>query len=249
MQKITQKRIKEIVKLKQKKYRKQFKKVVVNGERIVNQIIDNGVWPEEIYLTCAEDAHIYYEKKLQNVFEVSAQQMRRISNNETPQKVSALFRIVPVKIKSRKKLLYLDKINDPGNLGTILRTAISADFDGVILSSDCVDPFNQKVINASMGAVFSFPFEVMTADELLSLPNQKIVTCLENAENIYEFKPEKSFVLIIGSEARGISESLIKNSDKRITVPMTGKMESLNVAVAAGIAMSYLNYKSRENDF
>jgi TrmH family RNA methyltransferase len=246
MQKITQRKLKEAAKLKQKKYRKQNKKVVVNGQRIIEQIINNGIWPEEIYLTNPEIAHVFYEKKLQNVFEVTETQMKKISSNDSPQSVAAIFNTQFIKLKKKRRLLFLDRINDPGNLGTIIRTACSTNLDGIILSPDCVDPFNPKVISSSMGAVFSYPITVMSEDQILELPNKKIVTCLENAENIYEFTPPESYILVIGSEAHGASQKLIENADSRIVIPMSNQMESLNAAVAAGISMSYISYKGEK---
>ncbi len=148
---IAKERLKQLAKLKQKKVRQSENLVIVEGYRLIEQLIKNGIELEELYV--AEN----YKLKLQvkcPIFSLKKFELEKITSTETPQEVAALIKTNLQPITRNKRLLYLDGISEPGNLGTIIRTASTFGLDGIILSPDCCEIFNPKVIRASLGAVF-----------------------------------------------------------------------------------------------
>ena len=146
------------------------------------------------------------------------------------------------------KLLVLDNLRDPGNLGTIIRTAEAAGMSGILLSEGCVDITNPKVVRSTMGAIFRVPFvrcEVL-ADELLRLKESYYgftvyATALNGSVVFTENKYYGRCAIVIGNESNGVSPEVLAASDKKIRIPMAGKVESLNAAVAAAIVMYEIN--------
>lgn len=136
--------------------------------------------------------------------------------------------------------LLLDAVRDPGNLGTLIRSAVGAGFDGVLLHGDCVEPFNPKVIRSTMGT-FAFsniwPVSRGDIDRLMKTGYELCVTTGLDGDNLYETEFSKKTVLVIGSEAHGVSNELMELADKRITIPLAKECESLNAAIAGSICM------------
>jgi TrmH family RNA methyltransferase len=240
MEKISNNYLKELVKLKQKKYREISKKVIVEGYRTIKQIHLNGITIEELYISksASYDTGCFKPK---NIFLFEDWQFERISSTKSPSQISALIRAETRQIKNREFLLYLDNIKEPGNLGAIVRTAAAAGISGVVLSPDCCEIFNPKVIKASSGTVFSVPIEKKDYKWLKIQKSVIITTTMEDSISLFKLKkPDKNIILVLGSEAFGISKEILEISDIRIKIPLTDKIESLNVAVAAGIAIYYL---------
>ena len=136
-------------------------------------------------------------------------------------------------------ILVLDGIQDPGNLGTILRTADSANLKQIILSSDSADPYNPKVVRSTMGAIFRM--NIITTDNLTKTLQmikkhkfEVVATSLDTDKSVYDIKYNKK-VIIIGNEAKGVSKEIQDLADQRVKIPMLGKTESLNASVAASI--------------
>ncbi len=136
--------------------------------------------------------------------------------------------------------LLLDAIRDPGNLGTLIRSAVGAGFDGILLHGDCVDPFNPKVIRSTMGT-FAFaniwPISRNDIDRLIHTGYELCATSGLKGENLYESDFSKRTVLVVGSEAHGISDTLMQLAPKKITIPLAAECESLNAAIAGSICM------------
>lgn len=235
---ISNNRIKELTKLRQKKYREKY--VIVEGHRLIDQLFRNNVEIEEIFIL--ENSNFFLDSFPQNkIFLIKPFQLQKITSTKNPQEIAALIKTKTRKIADRKFLLYLDDIKEPGNLGAIIRTATSAGICGIILSPECCEIFNPKVIRSSLGTVFSFPIE--THDFLwLKEQNAKIVvTTLKDAENLNDFKlPSGDIILVIGSEAFGVSVEMLEIADHKIKIPLNNNVESLNAAVAAGIIIYYL---------
>lgn len=140
------------------------------------------------------------------------------------------------------KLIYLDGVQDPGNVGTIIRTALSFSYSGVILSSDSSSIYNEKVIQSSKGGVFKLPiFDTVSLEELKEKGYQIVSTTLQDAINYKEVKLKEKFVLVFGNEGQGIKEKTKCISDDLIKIEMDN-IDSLNVAIAAGILMNYYRY-------
>ena len=137
------------------------------------------------------------------------------------------------------KIVYLDQINDPGNLGTILRTAVAFDYDAVILSKGSVDLYNEKVIAASKGAIFLVDAFIAELDEIKD-NHQVIVSTLDEKSIALDkcLKPN-DFILVLGNESHGVSEDIIKKANYLIKIEMNDVIDSLNVAIAGAILMNY----------
>ena len=136
--------------------------------------------------------------------------------------------------------LLLDNLRDPGNLGTLIRSAVGAGFDGVLLYGDCVEPFNPKVIRSTMGTfAFSKVWDIGDAevDELLGHGYDLCVTTGIGGENLYDTQFSRKTVLVVGSEAHGVSDALFDKATRKITIPLAKECESLNAAVAGSICM------------
>ena len=136
--------------------------------------------------------------------------------------------------------LLLDGLRDPGNLGTLIRSAVGAEFDGILLHGDCVEPFNPKVIRATMGTFAFANIWNITSDDidrLLQTGYELCSTTGYEGENLYETDFSKKMVLVVGSEAHGVSAELMQLATKKITIPLAKECESLNAAIAGSICM------------
>lgn len=237
--------IKEIKKLKEKKYREN--KYIVEGIKMVNEAINEKASIDKIVF-----CNLDLEREIKNLnqfnyIEVSEKVFKELTDVVTPQGVLAVINkeseTDSIDIKrvdtSARYILALDNLQDPGNLGTIIRTADAANLKQIIVSKDTVDAYSPKVIRATMGAIFRVKIiEVENLKEtLLSLQkrNFKIVTTSLQTENsIYDID-YKNKVVVIGNEANGVEKEIQDLSDYKVKIPMIGKTESLNAAVAASI--------------
>lgn len=252
--------IKEIIKLqKQAKARRKSHSFVVEGFKMLNEAASydklKKVYVSE-YVMEREDERLKdiisrcpYEEVSDNVF-------KQMSDTVTPQGVIGIADMPEYSLDSilgdnRKTWLLLDDLRDPGNLGTIMRTAEGADMSGVILSKESVDLFNPKVVRSTMGAIFRMPY--IYVDSLIDTINRiknmgyKIYGTAMEGSVVYD-KPDytKGAGFVIGNEANGVSDEVFAEVTDRIRIPMGGKLESLNAAVAAAIVM-YEAARQRRN--
>jgi len=240
--------VKYIKKLKDKKFRDETGEYIVEGIKLVKEAIDENIEIKMIVI-CEDcdnfetlDQTILYEIAKYDCIYVTKKVFLSISDVVSPQGILAIvkkngsFESIDFK---EDIILVLDEINDPGNLGTILRTADSANLKQIILSPNTADPYNPKVVRSTMGAIFRL--NIIRAENLVkTLQNIKkhkfeiVATSLEANESIYEIDYNKK-VIVIGNEANGISKEVLDIADKKVIIPMLGKTESLNASVAAGI--------------
>lgn len=143
------------------------------------------------------------------------------------------------------RYLLLDAVHDPGNLGTLIRSAVGAEFDGVLLYGDCVEPFNPKVIRSTMGTFAFCDIHPVSRDDIgrmLAAGYELCATAGRDGESLYEAHFGTKIILTIGSEAHGISEELMQLATRKITIPLSHKCESLNAAMAGSICMFHIRY-------
>ncbi|MBQ7137427.1 MAG: RNA methyltransferase, partial [Clostridia bacterium] len=164
-----------------------------------------------------------------------------VCDTKTPQGIAAVVRMAEVELRG-PRLVAMDGVQDPGNVGTIIRTADAAGFDGVILSSQCADVFSPKVLRATMGSVFRMGIRV--TDDLPGLLTRmvqegaSVLSSQLDGEPFYQRSPlNDRFVLVIGSEGNGVTDEVKAIATHKVKLPMRGGAESLNAAVAAGIMM------------
>lgn len=238
--------------LNSKKYRDKEKKFVIEGARLCEDAADSDIIIEKFFYT--EKAQNKYKKivdklkkKSNESFIVTEKIMDFISDTKTPQglvcvceKFGEDFKIE--KVKSLKKLIALENIQDPSNLGTIFRTAEALGIEGVILTDDCCDVFSSKVLRGSMGAIFRVPiYTLKSAKDIFELFGKdfNIYATVpdKNAIDIRKVDFSKKCIVLVGNEGNGLKEETIKKCKEKITIPMEGKSESLNAAVAASIVM------------
>ena len=140
-----------------------------------------------------------------------------------------------------KKFLLIDSVQDPGNIGTMIRTADAAGMDAVILGEGCADPYNPKVVRSTQGSLFHIPILKTRLEEFMNTINSYLWyslrgwSCFSNKLN-----HPMNFALLVGNEGQGVSKELLSKTTKNLYIPIYGKSESLNVAIAAGILMYYL---------
>lgn len=181
----------------------------------------------------------------EHICEVTPQQMNQISQMTTPPGILSVCQLpeedhLPDNI-SGMKMFYLDAIRDPGNLGTILRIADWFGLDFVICSPDCVDIFNHKVLQSSMGSALRIKNCVLDKNELLARAGDHLYICDIEGKNIYSTKPPSGGIMILGNESLGVSEDMMMNAKERFAIPGNRSLgaESLNVASAAAIIAAW----------
>ena len=237
METLSKEHTKELAKLKQKKYRENTKTVIVEGARLIDQLQKNGILLQELYIS-DPDKYSLKNFNTNRIFNAEPWQIEKIADTKHPQDIAALVHTKAVPIVERSFLLYLDDIKEPGNLGAIFRTASSAGISGVVLSPDCCEVFNPKVIRASLGTVFSLPIEIHDINWLKNNDGVIIATTLHDSIDLFNaVKPDGNIVLVIGSEAFGIRQEIIDLANLKVKIPISNSVESLNAAVAAGIAI------------
>jgi TrmH family RNA methyltransferase len=229
--------------LREKKQREAGQRFVVEGEKVVNELLAEGRGLEEVYATPAW-RRPKSTRGVPSVTEISEADMARISHYPTPSSVFAVGRIerakLPANALRRGLTLALDGLQDPGNVGALLRVADWFAFDRILLSPDCADLYAQKVINASMGSFARVPvFQVDLGDVLAAAP-VPVLGCDLDGKDYRALPPPRDAVIVIGSEGRGLSPAVALRVTKRITIPRVGRAESLNAAVAAGIIAAWL---------
>jgi len=233
-------RVKELVRLKEKKYRDKCGLFFIEGYDIVSEAYKNGVI-KELYvldgIDCSMDVPITY---------VSMDVMKKISDMES---VSEYYAVCYKKeeLEIRNRLIMLDGIQDPGNLGTIIRSAVAFNFDTIILSSNCVDIYNSKVIRASQGLLFNVNIIVGDLEKVIPLLKEEgyqiYGTKVTNGKNVKSIAKKSLFAIIMGNEGNGISDLVSDLCDEFIYIEMNENCESLNVGVAASILMYELGSK------
>ena len=242
--------VKAAAELKQKKYRQQQGLFLAEGLRTVEEAVRYGA-VQSIFYTAIEDDRtraVLEEaaaKQIKLVC-VSDKVLKKIADTETPQGIIAVCEMCSKQLDdmlaSGKMLLVLDRVTDPGNIGTMLRTADAAGVGGLLLLQGCADIYAPKTVRASMGSLFHLPVLSGLSEELLVQAARKagyelLVTCLDGADNLYKADLQGRLAFVMGNEANGVSPALLAAADKRVFIPMQGRAESLNVAMAAGIVM------------
>ena len=178
------------------------------------------------------------------MYQVDEKVMAKLSDTKAPQGVLAVIRTPEQNLRSDNNapVIILDRVQDPGNLGTIIRTADAVGALGLILLEGCVDAYSPKVVRASMGSLFHLPVvQDITAEEALTWcyrnGYEPAATALKNAQNVYKADISKKMAFLFGNEANGVAEELQAAAETRLFIPMAGLAESMNVAMAAGIIL------------
>jgi RNA methyltransferase, TrmH family len=235
-------KVKAWKKLLTKKERDQSGHYLIEGFHLVEEALNEQIVLEVIVNQDIE-IPVHLNLDATEVVYVNEDVMKAICDTETPQGVAAVCekRIDRMENVKMEKLLLLDRVQDPGNLGTLIRTADAAGMDAIILGEGCADPYNPKVVRATQGSLFHLPIIkrnlAMFMDEI-EIPVYG--TALEKAIPYKQVEPSENFALLVGNEGQGVSSELLSKTTKNLYIPIYGKSESLNVGIAAGILMYYL---------
>jgi RNA methyltransferase, TrmH family len=246
--------IKDIKALSQKKSRDESRTFLAEGLKLVIDALDRGWTIRTLVYAKAGKGKPLVEKVAARtvavgglVLEVSEKVMSSITRRDNPQMVAAVFeqRWTPLKDiqpKGSETWIALDRVRDPGNLGTIIRTADAAGAAGVILVGDCTDPFSMETVRATMGSMFALPLVKTTPADFLkwkkSVDARLVATHLAGAVDYrtidYKSKP---VILMMGNEQSGLPDELAQAADKLARIPQVGMADSLNLAVATGVML------------
>ena len=240
--------IKKIKKLKQRKYREEEKKFLAEGRKF----LDFTYTPDLIILKENFEDFENITTKLERFncrkIVVNDKIFKDLTSQENSQGVILVYPYCEANIeKINNNIIVLDKVQDPGNLGTIIRVADAAGFKDIILSKGSVDCYNEKCVRSSMGSIFNMNIVYMEELQLIQFLKEKkykfLVTALENNSIEYtDITLNEKNAIIFGSEGNGVSDNFLKAADETVIIPIYGSAESLNVAMASGIIL----YKVRE---
>lgn len=233
------KKIKELRKLKNKKYRDKEKKYLVEGIHLVLEAYKKGDLLE-IILGENEDVDILVSKVY-----VSNQILKSLSSLETPYKIIGVCKYPNEDLELGDKLLILDGVQDPGNLGTIIRSSVAFNISTVVLGNNCVDLYNSKVIRACQG--MNFHINIIRRDLKDFITNIKkedyyiLGTNVNDGSDLKSISNLSKYAIIMGNEGNGVSKEIQDMCDRNIYIKMNDKCESLNVAVATSIILYELD--------
>lgn len=234
--KLSNKYYKLITSLSQKKYRQKHQLFVVEGVKVVREFLKSSYELEILFSTDNDFSF------LDCFIEVSPQELKKISSLKTPNKVLALFKIPrETKVDSSGLILALDTINDPGNLGTIIRLCDWFGVKQLICSRETVDCYNSKVVQASMGSLTRVSISYLNLAAYLERVSLPIFVADMDGVSVYKSQLPSSAILVMGNEANGISEPIKQLISTKLSIPRYGnsqQVESLNVASATAILLN-----------
>lgn len=249
-------KLKFLSSLKEKKIREQENLFLIEGEKIILEAVNSDWVIDELFFTHGfalehqSFLSVVSQKQILINF-LSTKEYEKISNEKTAPECAALIRKKEFDLSDelknikKSKFIILERINDPGNLGTIIRTADWFGFHKIILSRESCEVWNHKVIKASMGSVFhcSFFENIDLIDTLPVLKNAglRMIAADLNGKDIKELDTNNGYAIIFGNESHGISKELLNNCNEIITISRKGKAESLNVAISASIILYLLS--------
>ena len=242
---LTKNQSKRILSLKQKKQRLKQGLFIVEGPKVVQEFIDSNYELVEIFSINNNYAH--FEGKLTIIDE---KELKKISSLVTPNTVLAIFKIpTPIEVNSNGLILALDELNNPGNLGTIIRLCDWFGIKDLVCSTTTVDCYNSKTVQAAMGSHTRVNIIYLDLELFLDAQSYTMGTFMDAKASIYEMELPSSGVVVLGNEANGISDAIASKLNTRLAIPRFGLLkqtESLNVANAAAIVLSEFKRRSIE---
>jgi TrmH family RNA methyltransferase len=244
--------VKRVRSLREKKYRKQEGLFLAEGLRILTEAHEQGVLPEMLFHAgsdhlLAQNLIAAMEAAGGDIIETTPDILAKISGKDNPQAVVGIYRdrLTPLDAIDRNKAdiwIVAQSLRDPGNLGTILRTGDAVGAGGLILIDDCVDPFSVEAVRASMGALFTQQIVIAVWSDFVEWlrkgKGQLVGTSLNHSTHYQKVQYESPTFLLVGNEAQGLPLAYEQECDVLVKVPMMGKADSLNVAVATAV-MAY----------
>lgn len=227
-------RVKFACSLKESKNRKQHKMFLAETFKSLKMALASNSVVEVFTLSYLDIP----EEIPQNL--VSEDVLKKLSSNVNPEGVVFIAKMNECKVTNPNKVLYLDKISDPGNMGTLIRTALAFNYDLVVTSPDCVSIYNEKVVNSTKGVIFVLPIREGKLSEFKDTHQILVTNLSKKAVDFNTVKVVEKFVLVLGNESHGVSKENLKLASEEIIIPISN-IDSLNVAVAGGILMNRIH--------
>lgn len=251
---LTNDRVKAIRALEMRKVRKETGLFVAEGAALLVAARDNGFIPETIvYQAGSVESGIgrglvtWVLKEGTEVLEVSQAVLAKLSAKDNPQTMLGVFRQrfatapKPAAVAAGETWLALEEVRDPGNLGTIIRTCDAVGVSGVILAGNCCDPYSLEAIRATMGSIFAMPLVKLERSGLLDMmrawPGDVVATDLDAREDFRKVDYRGPQLVVMGSEGPGLSPEVSKAATRRVKIPMSGQLDSLNLAIATALTL------------
>lgn len=233
---LSKSQIKLITRLKQKKYRIADGFFVAEGVKVINELLESSLQLHHLFTTES------FKSYTKNETLITEAELKKISFLTTPNKALAVFKIPTTKaINPGGLIIALDSIRDPGNLGTIIRLCDWFGIKELVCSKETVDCYNPKVVQATMGSITRVNISYLDLEDFLAEAETPVFGAFMDGKNIYKSELPKAGIIILGNEAKGISETIEKQVTQRIAIPRFGDLqatESLNVATATAILLS-----------
>lgn len=233
--------VKYWVKLKQSKYRKQFRQFIVEGEHLIEEALKADV---VVHIISLEAVDFQYED-IPNTL-VAPEIMAKLSTNTSLNKVIAVCNFMKEFDRELdSKIIVLDQVQDPANVGAIIRTSLALGYQSIILSDESVDIYNEKLLKATQGALFKV--KIVKGDLIKKLNSlfadgyELLAADLSAKITLNQIKPTDKFCLIFGNEGKGISQEVLNLSSIRYKIPMHNEFDSLNILSAVSIALYHFN--------
>jgi TrmH family RNA methyltransferase len=254
---LTNDRVKAIRALDMRKVRKETGLFVAEGASLLVTARDNGFTPETIAYQAgsiesgiAKGLVTWALKEGAEVLEVSEAVLAKLSSKDNPQTMLGVFRQrftaapKPAVVAQPETWLALEEVRDPGNLGTIIRTCDAVGISGVILAGNCCDPYSLEAIRATMGSIFSVPLVKLEREALLRLmtdwPGDVVATDLDAREDFRKVDYRGPQLVVMGSEGPGLSADASSAATRRVKIPMSGNLDSLNLAIATALTLYHI---------
>ena len=234
---------KEIKKLKEKKHRIKSNKYLIEGLRFVEEAIKSKVSIDSIIFTESfkEKNPDLFLKINENIklIQMNEALLKQLCSTENPQGIVGVINMQNKELKSGELVVLVDKVQDPGNMGTIIRSAHAAGAAGIVMTKGTVDIYNDKTLRSTMGSIFYIPIvEDNSLDFVKSLKKEGyklVVSSLQGKNNFFEENLQGKVMIAVGNEGNGVSDEVYEIADIKVKIPMPGEAESLNVAVATSI--------------
>jgi TrmH family RNA methyltransferase len=246
IQSVKNPQVKQWKKLLTRKERDKTGTFLIEGFHLVEEALKNREQIIEIMVSEKIDLPPRFDFGSASITTVTDEISRELSDTETPQGIYAVCHQTAdnTSIEKAKSLLLIDAVQDPGNLGTMIRTADAAGIDAVIVGHGSVDIFNSKVLRSAQGSHFHLPIISGNLEEWIEMLKKRNIpvygTALEHAKTYTDVAPQEKFALIVGNEGSGMNKEILTKTTSNLYIPIYGQSESLNVAVAAGILLYYL---------
>lgn len=235
---LSKNQLKLIVSLQQKKYRFKNRLFVVEGIKVVNEFLNSKYELDRLF--CLQDVYYKYESYEPEL--INEQDLKKMSSLKSPNQVLALFKIPEKHFEAQQDLIVvLDGINDPGNLGTIIRLCDWFGVKQLVCSRDTVDCYNSKVVQSTMGSLTRVEVVYTSLSDFLEETNYPVFVTDMIGDSLYSSELPQKAIVVMGNEANGVTNEVKQLVDKKITIPRFGDMqatESLNVATATAIVLN-----------